>query len=256
MKILTHKPDNTAYAKNVYNCEKFFSFCDIDFYCVKDKHYNTREYFCHLKGTTDILKPLHINGYSTPEQVQEMVKQTEVDRLMKICTAKGELNSIRKAIDDGRWTSNADAFFCELMGEFELAENARKNRARIYAQRELEEQERKARELAEQQAQKESEEREKMEKTESAEQDLKSGKWFSAEGFELLAEKYGVKLPIKFIGWLREHCRRIKIERYNAEEKEKYILNGIYNTTYYYNKGHKSTTIYDYADKLAEAVGI
>lgn len=254
MKIIDFKPDNTAYAKRLNGCEKFYTREGIDFYYTADDE--SKKYFCHIVGTVDLLENLDINPFTTPEQVKGMIERQPTERLKQLATVEGKLERIRQAIAAKSWTSNADAFFCEMVGQSELADEVRKNRAAIYEQRAREEQEHREKDEAEQRAREEAEQRKRLEEIEQAERNLRAGEFITPQGFELLAEKYGVKLPIKFVGWLREHCGKIKIEQYSDEDKQKYILIGKYNTLYYHSKGHKSTAIYDYADKLAEAVGI
>ena len=59
MKILSHwKAERTR----VVYCKKFLSFCGIDFYFSENTIENTREYFCHLKGTVDLLRWIGIGG--------------------------------------------------------------------------------------------------------------------------------------------------------------------------------------------------
>ena len=107
------------------------------------------------------------------------------------------------------------------------------------------EQEREERKKAERAA---TEQREHEQQLEQAERDLRAGKYITAAHFEQLAERYGVNLPIKLVGWLREHCGSIRLKA-DADC-------GGYFTQYYYDKGHKSTSIATYGNKLGKAMAI
>lgn len=74
--------------------------------------------------------------------------------------------------------------------------------------------------------------------------------------FEKLAERYGIPLPAKFLGWLRQWCGDISITRHTEELPPGVAWENQYDTIYYYSKGHKSSSLFTYADKLAQAVGI
>lgn len=196
-----------------------------------------------------LCKEIIINPYTTPEQMRELLAATTEERAAKFFLDEdGELDRIREAIAAGTWTSNGDALFCELCGEFELAAQVIKARAAYRAKQEQERKEREAREEKERQEREESERQEREQQLEKAEQDLRAGKYITASHFEQLSEKYGVALPIKLVGWLREHCGSIRLEAHPDC--------GGYFTQYYYDKGHKSTSIATYGDKLGKAMGI
>ena len=196
-----------------------------------------------------LCKEISINPYTTPEQMRELLAATTEERAAKFfLDVNGELDRIREAIAAGTWTSNADALFCELCGEFELAAQVRTARAAYRAKREQEERERAEREEKEKQEREEAERQEREQQLEQAERDLRAGKYITAANFEQLADKYGVTLPIKVVGWLREHCVSIRL---NVDKEY-----GGYSTQYYYDKGHKSTSIATYGDKLGKAMGL
>lgn len=196
-----------------------------------------------------LCKGININPCTTPEQMRELLAATTEERAAKFfLDVNGELDRIREAIAAGTWTSNADAYFCELCGEFELAEQICKNRAEIYAKREREQREREEREEKERQEREAAEQKRKAEELEQADRDLRAGKYITASNFEQLAEKYGVSLPIKFVGWLRKWCGRIRL-KVDTEY-------GGYTTQYFCNKSHKSTSIATYGEKLGKAMGI
>lgn len=206
-------------------------------------------YYTVNGGMPGLCKELRCSPYLTPEMMREQLANITEEQAAKIFLDKdGELDRIKTAIEAGTWTSNGDAFFCELCGEFELAERVRENRAAIRAKKEAErvaELEREEREKAERAA---AEQREHEQQLEQAERDLRAGKYITAAHFEQLAERYGVNLPIKLVGWLREHCGSIRLKA-DADC-------GGYFTQYYYDKGHKSTSIATYGNKLGKAMAI
>lgn len=211
---------------------------------------NHRTWYYTVNGTIPgLCKKIEASPYATPEQMRGQLANITEEQAAKIFLDKdGELDRIKTAIEAGTWTSNGDAFFCELCGEFELAERVRENRAAIRAKKEADrvaEQEREEREKAERAA---AEQREHEQQLEQAERDLRAGKYITAAHFEQLAERYGVNLPIKLVGWLREHCGSIRLKA-DADC-------GGYFTQYYYDKGHKSTSIATYGDKLGKAMAI
>ena len=206
-------------------------------------------YYTVNGGIPGLCKKIDANPCTTPEQMRELLAATTEERAAKFfLDVNGELDRIREAIAAGTWTSNADALFCELCGEFVLAAQVRTARAAYRAKQEQKQKEREAREGKEKQERDEAERQEREQQLEQAERDLRAGKYISAAHFEQLANKYGVSLPIKFIGWLREWCGSICLKT----DKEY----GGYITSYYYTKGHKSTSISTYGDKLGRAMAI
>lgn len=206
-------------------------------------------YYTIPGAVAGLCKKIEASPYATPEQMREQLAKITEEQAAKIFLDKGgEIDRIKTAIEEGSWTSNGEALFCELCGEFELAERVRENRAAIRAKKEAErvaEQEREERKKAERAA---TEQREHEQQLEQAERDLRAGKYITAAHFEQLAERYGVNLPIKLVGWLREHCGSIRLKA-DADC-------GGYSTQYYYDKGHKSTSIATYGDKLGKAMGL
>ena len=81
-------------------------------------------------------------------------------------------------------------------------------------------------------------EAEEIEKTliEQAEK-FKEGKSINNQHFIMLCDKYNIKLPIKTRGWCLKTLANISKERYQ-----------------YRQGGNKSTVIYEYTDKLFEAI--
>ena len=196
-----------------------------------------------------LCKKIDANPYATPEQMREQLEAMTEERAAKIFLDKdGELDRIREAISTGKWVSNGDVLFCEMHGEFALAEQTRAARAAYRIKREQERKEQEEREEKERQERAAAEQREREQQLEQAERDLRAGKYITAFSFEQLANKYGVSLPIKFVGWLREWCGSICLKT-DTEY-------GGYITSYYYTKGHKSTSISTYGNKLGKAMAI
>lgn len=196
-----------------------------------------------------LCKKIEANPYVTPEQMREQLEAMTEERAAKIFLDKdGELDRIREAISTGKWVSNGDVLFCEMHGEFALAEQTRAARAAYRIKREQERKEQEEREEKERQERAAAEQREHEQQLEQADRDLRAGKYITASNFEQLAERYGVALPIKLVGWLRKHCGSIRLEAHPEC--------GGYFTQYYYDKGHKSTSIATYGDKLGNAMAI
>lgn len=211
---------------------------------------NHRTWYYTVNGTIPgLCKKIEASPYATPEQMRDQLANITEEQAAKIFLDKdGELDRIKTAIEAGTWTSNGDAFFCELCGEFVLAAQVRTARAAYRAKQEREQKEREAREEKEKQERDEAERQEREQQLEQADRDLRAGKYISAAHFEQLANKYGVSLPIKFVGWLREWCGSICLKT-DTEY-------GGYITSYYYTKGHKSTSISTYGNKLGKAMAI
>lgn len=209
-----------------------------------------RAWYYTMNGSIPgLCKEININPCTTPEQMRELLAATTEERAAKFfLDVNGELDRIREAISTGKWVSNGDVLFCELHGEFALAEQTRAARAAYRIKREQERKEQEEREEKERQERAAAEQREREQQLEQAESDLRAGKYITASHFEQLAVKYGIILPIKVVGWLREHCGNIRL---NVDKEY-----GGYSTQYYYDKGHKSTSIATYGDKLGKAMGI
>lgn len=103
--------------------------------------------------------------------------------------------------------------------------------------------------------QQEAEEQEKL--INEAEIKFKNKKFITNTEFELLCKKHNIKLPIKFIGWLREHCGDIKcVKKYTLQEINEIHYIYKYEVLYYRDKGNKSTKMGDYINLLAETLNI
>lgn len=207
-----------------------------------------REWYYTVGGCRDMLAEFIYMSWATLDDLRETMNNLTKEQTAKAFPDREtRLIIINKRVENGAWTSNGEALFCELCGKYELAEKVRKNRteylARKHAAEQAKEREREQRE-AERKAQ---EEKAKAKELEQAEQDLKTGNIIEAEHFEALAVKYGIALSIKFIGWLRKWCDGVKINK---------ASDGTYRVAYWANKKHKSTSIFEYANKLGAACGI
>ena len=206
-------------------------------------------YYAIPGAVAGLCKKIEASPYATPEQMQVRLAEITEEQAAKIFLDKdGELDRIRDAISTGKWVNNGDALFCELHGDLALAEQARAARAAYRTRCEQERKEQEAREEQERQERAAAEQREREQQLEQADRDLRAGKYITAAHFEQLAERYGVALPIKLVGWLRGHCGSIRLEAHPEC--------GGYFTQYYYDKGHKSTSIATYGDKLGKAMAI
>ena len=210
-----------------------------------------------MEGIPDLLDRANISPYAEPEQIRTILNgMSESQAAQAFPDANAKLEQIKLAIANKAWTSNSDALFCEVCGDFATANAVRLNRAK-YKARQKEEEEKKAaaeqERIAKQNAEEELAEKQRLDK---AETDLKAGKFISPAMFEKLAERYGIPLPAKFLGWLRQWCGDISITRHTEELPPGVAWENQYKTVYYCTKGHKSSSLFAYADKLAQALGI
>lgn len=207
-------------------------------------------YFYTVAGIADMVASAPISGWRTPEDVRSILASKTAEAAGKAFPCLDAfLAHVVLAVERGDWTSNADALLCELCGKPDLAAKVRANREAYKARQAKEEQLRAAEEEQRRKAEAEAEQKRKAEDLEQAEKNLRAGKFITAAHFEQLAEKYNVSLPIKFVGWLREWCGDIRLK---ADTEY-----GGYITQYYRKgKGHKSTSIGTYGDKLGRAMAI
>ena len=210
-----------------------------------------------VEGICGLLEKANISPYTEPEQVRAVLDDmSESQAAQAFPNAATRLEQIKLAIASKAWTSNADALFCEVCGDFTTANAVRLNRAEYKArQNEKEENEAAAEQerIAKQKAEEALAEKQRLDK---AETDLKAGKYISPAMFEKLAERYCIPLPAKFLGWLRQWCGDISITRHAEELPPGVAWENQYDTVYYHSKGHKSSSLFAYADKLAQALGI
>lgn len=228
-------------------------------YCTPSTEKDGAPYrwFYTVKGIDDLLDRANISPYAEPEQVRTILDgMSESQAAQAFPDVAAKLEQIKLAIANKDWTSNADALFCEIFGDFATANAVRRNRAE-YRTRQIEEEEKEAaaeqERIAKQKAEEKLAEKQRLDK---AETDLKAGKFISPAMFEKLAERCGIPLPAKFLGWLRQWCGNISITRHAEELPPGVAWENQYNTVYYYTKGHKSSKIFVYADKLAQALNI
>ncbi len=228
-------------------------------YCTPSTENDGAPYrwFYTVEGIPDLLDRANISPYAEPEQIRTILDGiSESQAAQAFPDANAKLEQIKLAIVNKDWTSNADALFCEIFGDLVTANAVRRNRAEYRArQNEEEEQEAAAEQerIAKQKAEEELAEKQMLDK---AETDLKAGKFISPAMFEKLTERYGIPLPAKFLGWLRQWCGNISITRHTEELPHGVAWENQYNTVYYCTKGHKSSSLFAYADKLAQALGI
>jgi len=166
------------------------------------------------------------------------------------------INMIKEKIENKQYTNNLDILMCQTLGFDELAKKCQTNKNAILQKREKEREKERAEQKQEQtkkelQYQQEQQEQAKQQ-LETAKQKMYSGEYITNIEFEILCKYYKVTTSIKFIGWLRTQCGNIKIIKQDNSDE----MDFNYRTTYYYNKGHKSTSIYNYANALAIAMGI
>lgn len=255
MKILKYKNDNNTVEVVNKNLEQIQG--NIYYYTTNNQDDIFYNYY--IKCKNDYCYPLSIYDYKAPEQLTEAFKKFENYSEQEI------LEQIKQAKQDHKYINNLQILFVECMELFELAKELKTYKVEITKELELKREiERK---LEEDKRQKEklernkAEEEKKQKELEIAYNKLREYKTITAYQFEILCNENNVKLPIKFVGWLREHCRTITITPLNRQkyiDKFGYCPNFLYNyeTNYSYVKGHKSSSIDKYTNQLAIKVGI
>ena len=263
MFYITYKSDGATACKKQIGASRLIEVgktkSGTTLYCTPSTENDGAPYrwFYTVEGVCGLLEKANISPYAEPEQVRAALdSMPESQAVQAFPDANAKLEQIKLAIANKAWTSNADALFCEVCGDFATANAVRLNRAK-YKARQKEEEEKKAaaeqERIAKQKAEEKLAEKQRLDK---AETDLKAGKFISPAMFEKLAERYGIPLPAKFLGWLRQWCGDISIIRHTEELPPGVAWENQYDTIYYYSKGHKSSSLFTYADKLAQAVGI
>ncbi len=228
-------------------------------YCTPSTENDGAPYrwFYTVEGIPDLLDRANISPYAEPEQIRTILDgMSESQAAQAFPDANAKLEQIKLAIVNKDWTSNADALFCEIFGDVVTANAVRRNRAEYRARQNEEEEKEAAAEqerIAKQKAEEALAEKQRLDK---AETDFKAGKFIPPAMFEKLADRYGIPLPAKFLGWLRQWCGNISITRHTEELPHGVAWENQYNTVYYCTKGHKSSSLFAYADKLAQALGI
>ena len=248
MKILAYKNDGTTATLKNKTLQQvdgnLYYFTEID-------EYNNATYFYYIKLNSDICYPLARTRHEfTARDIEDFKDYNEQNILqhLKNCEQKG------------RFISNIDIYLCELLGLEELAKHYRKYRELYIKLQEQERKEEQKRQKLEQEQQ-EKEKQKEIEKLEIAKAQFLNGKEITAEQFEKLCNNYNIKIPIKVLGWMREHCSYISAKKWDNEQLLKqygHIPNFVnkYDVKYYYTKGHNSTTFSTIIDKLATAMNL
>ena len=263
MFYIAYKSDNTTACKKQISLSRLTEVgktkSGTTLYCTPSTENDGTPYrwFYTVEGIPDLLDRANISPYAEPEQIRTILDgMSESQAAQAFPDAAAKLEQIKLAIANKDWTSNADALFCEICGDLATANAVRRNRTE-YRARQNEEEEKKAaaeqERIAKQNAEEKLAEKQRLDK---AETDLKAGKFISPAMFEKLAERYGIPLPAKFLGWLRQWCGDISINRHTEELPPGVAWENKYDTVYYCTKGHKSSCLFGYADKLAQALGI
>lgn len=250
MKILKYKNDGNTV--EVINKTLTQANGNVYYYEDMDKSWNDcKHYHYFLKCNNDVCYPLTDARYNPIS--------TATFETWKSKNENAVFEFLEKEIEQNHYINNLQILFCELQGNTELANRCKEQKAKVLKEREeerkQEETERKAREEQEEKNRLEQEQKD----LEQAYTSIKTKNELSATQFEKLCNDLHINLPIKFIGWLREFCGTIYIKQRNREEiikKYGYYPNFTYQfeTTYYYTKGHRSTSLAKYADMLAEKV--
>ena len=263
MFYITYKSDGTTACKKQIGASRLIEVgkakSGATLYCTPSTENDGAPYrwLYAVEGIPDLLEHANISPYAEPEQVRTILDDmSESQATQAFPNANAKLEQIKLAIANKAWTSNADALFCEICGDFATANAVRLNRAEYKARQKKEEEKKYTAEqerIAKQQAEEALAEKQRLDK---AETDLKAGKFIAPAMFEKLAERYGIPLPAKFLGWLRQWCGDISINRHTEELPPGVAWENKYDTVYYCTKGHKSSSLFGYADKLAQALGI
>ena len=249
MKILKYKNDGiTAITAN-----KTLTQISNNLYCYKEiDDYNDITYYYYIKCNNGICYPLaRTRNKLTPNDIEKW----------KDCNEQYILQYLEKKEQQGKFISNIDILFCNLLGLPELANHYKEYRE-IYLKlqkREQEEQEQKRQKL--EQERQEQEKQKALEQLQTAEQDFKNNKEITPVNFKNLCKKYNITIPIKVLGWLDQHCGYISAKKWDNGQLLKeygYIPNFTtkYDIRYYHTKGHNSTSIASIIDKLATAMNI
>lgn len=250
MKILKYKNDYntpTLTSKQLTQLEgNLYYYTEID-------EYNNIEYNYYIKCKNDICYPLggtRINLLDN-ENIDKYKNYNE-QNIFEILANKD---------NNGQFISNLDILFCELMEETELADHYTKYRENYLKEQELQRQEKERQRQKKEKEKQEKERQKQFELLEKAQTRFYNGIEITAQEFEMLCNKYNVKIPIKVLGWLREYCYNITAKKWDNKQLLKqygFIPNFTtkYDVKYYYTKGHKSTTFLTIIDKLAIAMNI
>ena len=93
-----------------------------------------------VEGIPDLLDRANISPYAEPEQIRTILNgMSESQAAQAFPDAAAKLEQIKLAIVNKGWTSNADALFSEICGDFATANAVRLNRAKYKARQKEEE---------------------------------------------------------------------------------------------------------------------
>lgn len=115
-------------------------------YCTPSTENDGAPYrwFYTVEGICGLLEKANISPYAEPEQARTALDgMSESQATQAFPDAATRLEQIKLAIANKAWTSNADALFCEICGDFATANAVRLNRAE-YRARQIEEEEKEA----------------------------------------------------------------------------------------------------------------
>ena len=115
-------------------------------YCTPSTENDGAPYrwFYTVEGICGLLEKANISPYAEPEQIRTILDGiSESQAAQAFPDANAKLEQIKLAIVNKDWTSNADALFSEICGDFATANALRRNRAE-YRARQIEDEEKKA----------------------------------------------------------------------------------------------------------------
>lgn len=244
------KTNNQAHCKQLKDLKQLSTAHGVDFFYrveedendkYSDKYYY---YFYTVNGMPNYVRQININMFADVESVFKTltVLSTDETRFLKTFPDKqGLLTDIKNAVTAKQWTSNADALFCELAGDFELAERVRKNRAEYIERQEAEEAQKRAEEKARDEEEAKAKAQKQKETEEKAISDFANNKKIDADMFLTLCKRYNITVPIKTIGYINDNVGYVVVRMQNGVEDYVY---GVKNTK------RKSKSAFLYIEKL------
>ena len=150
MFYIAYKSDGTTACKKQISLSRLTEVgktkSGVTLYCTPSTENDGAPYrwFYTVEGIPDLLDRANISPYAEPEQIRTILDgMSESQAAQVFPDAAAKLEQIKLAIVNKGWTSNADALFCEICGDFATANAVRLNRAE-YRARQNEEEEKKA----------------------------------------------------------------------------------------------------------------
>ena len=150
MFYIAYKSDGTTACKKQISLSRLTEVgktkSGVTLYCTPSTENDGAPYrwFYTVEGIPDLLDRANISPYAEPEQIRTILDgMSESQAAQVFPDAAAKLEQIKLAIVNKGWTSNADALFCEICGDFATANTVRLNRAE-YRARQNEEEEKKA----------------------------------------------------------------------------------------------------------------